>query len=263
MTQEQVAAEMDWSLSKVIRIETGAVSVSTNDVRGLLNLFRVTDQPEIERIIGLARSARQKPWWYAYRNHLATGYLSYLDLEAGASTLRFYHAAVIPGLLQTESYARAVNRASEPEPVETEQFELEIEVRMRRQRAVLDRDDPPEIMVVLEQATLMRRLGDPAALHDELLQLQRLSARPNVSIRVLPFSAPVAAGIFGSFIILDFGDEAEAPAVYLEGFYNAQQVQSKQQQTLPFLRLFDRFQSVSLTEEESLDLIRRIAAELS
>lgn len=263
LTQEQVATEMDWSLSKVIRIETGAVSVSTNDVRGLLNLFNVSDKAEIDRLVGLARTARQKPWWYAYRDHFAPAFQSYLDLEAGASSLKLYQPMIIPGLVQTEAYARAANQATAAEPMSPGQLDLEVEVRMRRQRAVLDREESPEIVVLLEQAVLMRNFGDATALEGELHHLYELAQRPRVSIRVLPFTAPVSAGSFGAFIILDFEDEADGPAVYVEGFQNAQQVRSQQQQTAPFLRLFERLRLASLSDEESVELIRRTASQLS
>lgn len=262
MTQEQVAAEMDWSLSKVIRIETGAVSVSTNDVRGLLNLFTVTDRERIDELVALARKARARPWWYPYRDHFAPGFQSYLDLEAGASALKFHQPAFIPGLLQTQRYARVVNQASSPEPMRQDAIELEIDVRTRRQRVVFERDDPIEITALLEEATLRRTFGDTEALREQLAHLERLAAGAHVDIRVVPFTAPVTASHFGTFIILEFDNDGEGPAVYFEGFENAQTVRSQHQITAPYVRLFRRLESVALPADESLRLIRDVAREL-
>ncbi|GIH20341.1 helix-turn-helix domain-containing protein [Rugosimonospora africana] len=204
MTQERVAAEMDWSLSKVIRIETGAVTVSVNDVRGLLRLYGVDSGERGSELVELARLARLKPWWYAYREHFAAGFQSYLDLEAGASALKLHQVGCVPGLLQTERYARAVNRATAPEPVPDDRLDLEIDVRMRRQRGVFGQDRPPAIVALLDEGCLWRTCGDRAALRGQLGYLEQIATRPNVTLHVVPFSAPVSAAVFGTFTLLEF-----------------------------------------------------------
>jgi hypothetical protein len=204
MTQERVASEMDWSLSKVIRIETGAVIVSVNDVRGLLRLYGIADTPRSAQLIELARLARLKPWWYAYRDHFTAGFQSYLDLEAGASALKLHQAGCVPGLMQTERYARAVNRATAPQPVPQDQLDLEIDVRMRRQRGVFGQEEPPAIVALLDEGCLRRTCGDRPALRAQLAHLEQIARRPNVTIQVVPFTAPVSAATFGTFTLLEF-----------------------------------------------------------
>lgn len=270
MTQERVAAEMDWSLSKVIRIENGAVTVSVNDVRGLLRLYGADTGDRAVRLIELARQARLKPWWYAYRDHFAAGFQSYLDLEAGASTLKLHQAGCVPGLMQTERYARAVNRATAPEPVPDDQLDLEIEVRMRRQRGVFAREDPPAVVALLDEGCLWRTCGDRPALRSQLGYLEQLAPRPNVSIQIVPFSAPVSAAVFGTFTLLEFdfagggpgGGESDGPALYVEGFASVQSTRSQHPVVRAYARLFDRVRSAALGERESLALIGRVARQL-
>jgi transcriptional regulator with XRE-family HTH domain len=259
LTQEQVAAEMDWSLSKVIRIETGAVSVSVNDVRALLQLFSTVDKARVDEIIELARVAKQRPWWYAYREHYAPGFQSYLDLEPGASTLKFFHPALIPGLLQTADYARAAVRATAFDQEAAERDNLDVEVRQRRQRAIFDQPSPPQIKVVLDEPAVRRPMGGPATLRAQLRHLQQLRRLPHVSLRVLPLDSPVVAGTFGQFIILEFEDEEDPPAVYVEGVAGADVLRAEHRYSDPYLRLFDRLYAAALDEAASDTFIGKVA----
>jgi hypothetical protein len=283
MTQERVASEMDWSLSKVIRIETGAVIVSVNDVRGLLRLYGVADTGRSAQLIELARLARLKPWWYAYRDHFTAGFQSYLDLEAGASTLKLHQAGCVPGLMQTERYARAVNRATAPQPVPQDELDLEIDVRMRRQRGVFGQEEPPAIVALLDEGCLRRTCGDRPALRAQLVHLEQIARRPNVAIQVVPFTAPVSAATFGTFTLLEFrfpengrsgegrsgegrsGDgepmEPGGPALYVEGYQSVQSMRSAHPVVEAYGRLFERVRSAALGERESLALIGRAARE--
>jgi hypothetical protein len=253
---------MDWSLSKVIRIETGAVSVSVNDVRALLNLYDLVDRPRAEEIIELARMARQKPWWYAYRDNYSSSFQSYLDLEAGAAVLKFHQPALVPGLLQTTDYARAAVFATADEAQAAERVEMEVEVRQYRQRAIFDQPNPPQIMVVLDEAVLRRPLGGRATMRQQLLHLQQVQERSHVALRILSFTAEVVGGNFGQFVILEFEDD-ESPAVYLEALESADVLRSEHRVSDPYVQLFDRLQAAALDEDESMAFIRKLADELS
>jgi transcriptional regulator with XRE-family HTH domain len=261
-TQEHVAAEMDWSLSKLIRIETGAVSVSVNDVRALLNLYSVVDKGRVGEIVELARVARQKPWWYAYREHYSPGFQSYLDLEAGAAVLKFYQPAIVPGLLQTEDYARAAHAASAFEQGEVERADLDVEVRLHRQRAIFDQPNPPHIAVVIEEHALRRPLGGPATMRQQLRHLGAVLELPHVVLRVLPLSAEVVAGMFGQFIILEFEDEEDPPAVYVDGVVGASILRAEHRLSDRFSHMFDRLYAAALDEAASSAVISRLADEL-
>jgi transcriptional regulator with XRE-family HTH domain len=262
LTQEHVAGEMDWSLSKVIRVETGAVSVSVNDVRALLNLYSVVDKGRVDEIIELARVARQRPWWYPYREHYSSAFQSYLDLEAGAAVLKFFHPAMIPGLLQTEAYARAAVAATAFAHEADERVELDVEVRKRRQRAIFDQPNPPKIIVVLEEPALRRPLGGEATMRQQLRRLQEVQELPHVALHVLRFTADVVGGSFGQFIILEFDDE-EDPAVYLDGVAGADVLRADPKFTNPYVRMYDRLYGAALDEAASTAFLRTLANELS
>ena len=262
LTQEQVAGEMDWSLSKVIRIETGAVSVSVNDVRALLTLYSVTDRARADGIIELARVARQRPWWYAYREHYSPAFQSYLDLEAGAAVLKFFHPAMIPGLLQTEDYARAAIVATAFGHEADERVDLDVDVRQRRQRAIFDQPNPPRIVVVLEESALRRPLGGTATMRGQLRRLLEVQELPHAALHVLPFTADVVGGSFGQFIILEFDDEDDPPAVYLDGVAGADVLRSDTRFSEPYVRMYDRLYHAALDARASTAFIRRLATEL-
>src|ERR1700722_15379552 len=108
-TQDQVAQSMDWSLSKVIRIESGAVNISTNDLRALLGLYEITDRDQVNELLELAKPSRQSSSWSRYRADISPQYLQYIEYEEAASVLRLYEPLLIPGLLQTAEYATAIN----------------------------------------------------------------------------------------------------------------------------------------------------------
>jgi transcriptional regulator with XRE-family HTH domain len=263
LTQDQVAEQMDWSLSKVIRIETGAVTVSTNDVKALLTLYGITDKAQVEEIVGLARVARQRPWWSAYRDHYHVGFLAYLDLEAGASSLRFFQPALIPGLLQTPDYARAAIEGTAGEPMQPDQIDLEIEVRSHRQRHVFQRPKPPEIIAILDEAALRRVCGSREVMRGQLQHLTELSRQDLITIQVVPFTAGIPAGNYGAFVIIDFDGSPEDRALHVEHVSRPETVQGTPQTIEPYRRLFERVRTVSLSEKDSIALIARVADELA
>src|SRR6266511_3590206 len=127
LTQDQVATAMDWSLSKVIRIENGAVGISTNDLKALLDLYGVTERRRVDDLVGLAQSARQRAraWWSAYRSVISPQYLTYLGYEAEASAIRQFHAAVVPALSQTEADMRAILRDTPLTPMKPDVVSLD------------------------------------------------------------------------------------------------------------------------------------------
>jgi transcriptional regulator with XRE-family HTH domain len=257
LTQEQVAAAMDWSLSKVIRIETGAVSISTNDLRQLLLLYQVTDPSEVAELVELARVGRRRPWWTRYRDTVPGEYLSYVGLEDESSAMRSFSPAGMPGLLQTEEFAHAVVDASwlttfgdGPDRVD---------VRMKRQQEVLQRPHPPEITAVLDEAVLWRQIGGAAVLRGQLLHLVALAQRPQITIQVLPFTASISH-LLSPFVILEFSDPADADVVYVES--SLEQTMLDGDQVATYRRVFGRVQAASLPPDESLALIARVAGGL-
>lgn len=260
MTQEAVAAAMDWSLSKLIRIETGRVSVSTNDVRALLELYGIDDGVQREQFVDLARLARKKPWWQDFRYAVPDDYAQFIGLEAEAATLRCFQPTVVPGLLQTEDYARAILTGRAATLMTDEEVRARAAVRLRRQDEVLNSPSPPEISVILDEAVLRRVPGSVEVLHEQLMQLVTIGSLPHVDIQVLP----LAVGAFsagGHFIIVTFPDPEESPVVYLETVL-AQQFIDRAAETEPYEREYERLRASALSASESLPFIAKVADEL-
>lgn len=213
-TQEHVAAAMDWSLSKVIRVENGATGISTNDLRALLSLYQITDPGTVRDLIELARSARERSWWSTYRDAASPDFLRYVEQEASACVIRAYDHVVIHGLLQTEEYAALVIREFSNELHTGQQIDRLIELRLKRQE-LLARPRPPELIILHDESALRRCAGSPAVMRRQLRHLAELADRPGITLEVIPFTAGVRNGIGVPFAILDFPDPDD-PALFLE-----------------------------------------------
>jgi transcriptional regulator with XRE-family HTH domain len=214
LTQEHVAAAMDWSLSKVIRIENGATGISTNDLRALLSLYQITDPARVQDLIELARSARERSWWSTYKDAASPDFLRYIEQEASASAIWAYEHIVIHGLLQTEEYAALVIREFSDGRHTGQQADRRIELRLKRQE-LLARTHPPALSFLHDEAVLRRRVGGPAVMRRQLRHLAELADRPNITLEVMPFTAGVRNGIGESFAILDFPGPDD-PVLFLE-----------------------------------------------
>jgi transcriptional regulator with XRE-family HTH domain len=260
LTQEQVAQAMDWSLSKLIRIEAGVVSISTNDVKALLALYGVADPLEVSELVEMARIARRRTWWSTYKDNVPSQYASYIGLEAETSALRYYHPIGIPGLLQTRAYATAIAEAISTLQLEPEEVGTRVNIRMARQREVLGRPDPPEVDVILDEGVLHRYTGGSEVLREQLRHLASTGERPNVTIRVLPFAAG-DNGIMGPFVILEFPDQADTSVVYVESAL-IQDVIDRPEDIQRYVRTYSRLRSSCLEPDDSLKRIKKIAGEL-
>jgi transcriptional regulator with XRE-family HTH domain len=264
LTQDHVATAMDWSLSKVIRIENGAVGISTNDLKALLDLYGVTESTRIDDLVGLAQSARQRAraWWSGYRSVISQQYLTYIGYEAEAMAIRQFHAGVVPTLLQTEAYMRAVMRDAPLTPIASDLVETLVKVRLSRQQHVLEQPSPPEITTVLDEAVLRRVIGRPHEMRDQLRHLLQLAKQPGFDIQVVPFNAGANPGINGPFTILEFPDAQEPEVVSIDGGPNAVLLHEDEADVTQYREVFARLRASCLSVADSLNLIRRIAVDM-
>ena len=214
LTQEQVADAMDWSLSKVIRIEAGTVGISTTDLKALLSHYQIDDPDLTSQLVALARAARERSWWSVYRDAAPPGVLQLIGYEAASYIIRNFETLLIPGLLQTEDYARAVVMTLE-EGATAERVNTSVEIRMRRQEQ-LDRDDPPLLFFILDEAVVRRLIGGRDVMRRQIHSLIEAAAKPNVTIEVVPFSAGTHPGLRGPFVIIEFPDPGDDDVLYLE-----------------------------------------------
>lgn len=217
LTQEVVAESMDWSLSKVIRIENGSVGVSTTDLRAMLALYKISDQDRAANLITLAKASRGTSWWSSYHDVLLTPYAQFIDYEAASAYTRSFELLFFPGLLQTEEYARVVTsqHASSELPTGQEVVNRLVEVRMIRQK-LLDEPDEKHFHFIIDESVLRRQTGNSDIMHRQIAQLIEASKRPNVTVQILPFRVGVVSGMDISFVIMDLADQPDDRVVYLE-----------------------------------------------
>ena len=191
-TQRQVAAAMDWSPSKISRIESGSVAVSTVDLRALLGRFGA-DSRTVTELVALARESRPSP-----------AHDDYARQEASATAIRQYATTLVPDLFQTDEYTRAVTVDVRLE----EGADVDLAVRTRRQRrGLLDRPDPPALFLILDEAVLHRPVGGPGTLTRQVRHLVEIGRRPNLSIQIVPWARGGYSGLLGSFALMDFASD--------------------------------------------------------
>lgn len=214
LTQKQVADALEWSTSKLIRIERGPVGISITDLRALLQHYKITDRKRVEELSEMARVSKRPAWWTKYRHIMNSQFVGMLGFEASATAIRQYHGALVPGLLQTEDYSREVITAY---TADQSLVEDGVSARLERQQ-LLDRDDPPEMFFILDEAVIRRVVGGPRTMREQLERLKELADRPTMTIQVIPFSAGAHAGLPASFAIYEFPPEEDDDfIVVLEG----------------------------------------------
>lgn len=196
--QESVAKALEWSLSKFTRIENGYINVGKTDLEAILRHYEVTDEELIADLINLARAARAPAWWDKYdKDHTPDkAFLLYVGYEAGASAIRMSQGLLVPGLLQTEDYARLVSATyAAPEDVQKV-----VDLRLERQETVLDRQ--PEQAYILDEAAIRRKVGE--VMPKQLEHLLKMSEKKEITIQVIPFEAGPHFGMRGPFALLEF-----------------------------------------------------------
>ena len=257
LTCEEVAERLECSASKISRVETGRVSVSPRDVRDMLEIYGV---PDLQRdaLVQLARESRQKGWWHAYGDSVQPHFATYLGLESAASEIRIYEVNLIPGLLQTEEYARAVIAAG---MVNSPRADIERQVALRMERQRLTITSPPKVWAVLDEAALRREVGGPEVMRMQLEYLRELGGLRNVSLQVIPFGGGAHPAMGRPFIILVFGEEADPDVVYLEDLTSALWVENVEEVDR-YNVFFNHLQATALSFDNSAALMTAVLKEM-
>jgi transcriptional regulator with XRE-family HTH domain len=265
MTAEEVAAELKktggrWSKSKVSRIEDPQhAAPSPRDVRDMLELYGVRDQHRQDALTQLAEEAQQRGWWTAYEDVLRN---SHIGFEAEASAIRNFEALCVPGLLQTEGYARAIIQAAlaaEPDRA-AEQVGRHVEARMKRQE-IFARTPPPQLSAVIDEAALRRLVGGPDIMREQIGQLTSASKRPNVTLQVILARTGAHPGMSGPFAILEFVHPDDAPIIFLEAATEHLFLEEPEQIRKYVLR-FDYIRANALKPDESIRFMNTIRDQL-
>jgi len=254
ITIEGVADLLECSASKVSRIETGHTTATVRDVRDMLGIYGVTGA-ECDELIQIAREARQKGWWHPYSPVLAG---AYVGLEAAAGSIRAYEQQTVPGLLQTEDYARAMIRSARPD-WDADEVDQRVRVRLGRQ-SLLRQDDPIEVWVVLDETVISRPVGGDAVMRDQLERLVEAADRPNVTLQILPFEVGAHAGMDGTFTILGFPEPGDPDVVYAENATGGLFLE-KRDELQKYIFIFDHIRAAAIRPEESVALIAKSAEE--
>lgn len=256
LTLDDVADRLNWSASKISRIENAKTGAKIIDVRRLLELYGV-DGAHLDELITLAREAEKKGWWEGYSNAISDEYSAFIGLETEAQSAVLWHTKIVPGLLQTKAYAHQTLLAMQPvSAVPPGQIAARLEARLLRQR-VLTREKPLKLLAILDESVLMRRIGDNATMYSQLTHLIETSQSPNVTVRVRAFDSPGPPPGIDSFTLLQFG-ESFHDIVYVELLYNGIYFEDDLD-TFHYKLAFDLLAGQALNEEESLRLISRIA----
>jgi transcriptional regulator with XRE-family HTH domain len=259
LTCEDVGQRLECSGTRISRIETGRIGARPGDVRELLDIYGVTGAGA-DALVQLARDARRKGWWHAYGRALPPWFESYVGLEADAVRLGDFQPMVVPGLLQTEDYARAVLRGAPQAGCGTD-IGAQVALRMQRQ-AILDQASPPQVQVVLSESVLRAQVGSPAVMRAQLRRLASLAGRPDLTIQVLPLYTAAHVQPVSPFTMLEFADPADATVVYLEHLTGSLFLEDADE-VRRYRAMFDHLCAEALGPGQSADLITRAAAEVA
>ncbi|MFB6847196.1 helix-turn-helix domain-containing protein [Streptomyces sp. NPDC056373] len=260
LTSGEAARLVGWHQSKVSRIETGTSGVKPADVRLLLDAYGVADAQLRELLMVLAGaedSDGRHHWWHAYRGVLPPTYRDFISLESQAGEMRTLETTVVPGLLQTPEYARAVTRAA-VEGLPEDRLDTLVEVRLARQD-VLRADPPLELSAVLDEAVLRREVGGPGVMARQLERLVEAARLPQVRLQVLPFAAGAHIGVTGPFVILSFSSTSDLDVVVLDHLTSSLYLERKED-LQAYTEAFNALQIHALSPEDSLDFIAGTAA---
>ncbi|MFD1828313.1 MULTISPECIES: helix-turn-helix domain-containing protein [Streptomyces] len=247
---EEAARALSVNAATVRRMEKAEVGLKPLFVEKLLETYGVERQ-EIDSFLALVEESRRPGWWHRFRDVLPDWFGLYVSLEEAASVIRGYEPHCVPGLLQTEGYARALLRTGFPNASE-EELERRVALRMERQ-ALLDREDAPHLWVVADETVLRRPVGDAGVMREQIDRLLEAMAAPNVTLQVLPFDVGPHPGMFGPFQLFRF-DIPELPdIVYTESLTGAVYIDERPD-TAAYLEALDRMgaQAVSVRHTEEL-----------
>jgi transcriptional regulator with XRE-family HTH domain len=248
LTTEDVGLQLDCSPSTISRMEGGKVGIRRSTLERLLEIYEVTDQEQIDTLVVLARQGKTRGWFARYGD-LPASYSRYIGLESSAAEMRDYEALVIPGMLQTEEYTRALLAASTGESEET--VEAHVKARRERQSLLTREDQPLQLIAVLDESVIRRSIGGVDVMRSQLKHLADMGRARNVTVQILPFSGGAYAGMAGSFAILKFQD---APSVvYAEAMTG--DIYPAADDVQRYADVFENLRAAALSPLESINLI--------
>lgn len=250
-TVEQAAAQLLISTSKLSRMETGHGIATSRDIRDLCNLYEVEEEAERDRMRKLATEGKQQGWWQDY----GLPYETYVGLEVAAASIKVYNSALVPGLLQTADYARALHVASIPRQ---DDFTIGqwVKVRATRQEEVLRRAEPPGLHAILDESVLRRTVGGPEVMQAQLAQVIEATKMPNVTVQIIPYESGAHPALNSVFTILNFA-ESMSDIVYVEGLIGYLYIE-KADDIARYTAVFDQLSRMALNPRQSVEFLKGV-----
>lgn len=259
MTLEEAGELLERTPSSISKIETARVAVRVRDLRVILDAYGASDERQRESLLGLARDARKQGWWQRYGDILSAAYQDFISLEADATAIRTFETILIPGLLQTADYTRALYRAS-PGPRSCEDIDQLVAVRTERQE-VLTRADPLHLWAIVCQGALYSHVGGSDTMRVQLRQLLQAAHMDNVTLQVLPFAAGAHAGVNGPFTVLEFPQFSDLDVVLVENLTSGLYLE-REEEIRRYNLVFNHLRASALPEADSVALIEQVAKDL-
>ena len=245
--------------SKISRLELGRVSFKERDVVDLLDLYGVTDSSERSQLISLAREANSPAWWQKYSDVVPDWFQIYVGLEEAAELIRVYEVQFVPGLLQTEEYARAVIKQGQPAAA-ADEVDRRVALRTRRQQ-LLSRPAAPRLWAVVDEGALRRPIGGKAVMQGQIERLMAATREPNITLQVLPFTFGGHAAEGGAFTLMRFPEADMSDVVYIEQLTGALYL-DKREDVERYSEVMERLSVKGTSPDRTQDILAAILKEL-
>jgi transcriptional regulator with XRE-family HTH domain len=258
VSREEASEAIRASEWKIHRLENGQVGFKDRDVIDLLRLYGVTDADEVAGFLVLAREANSPGWWQPYGDLLPRWFKAYMDLESAATLIRTYEGQLVPGLLQTEDYMRAVIGGAQLDE-SPQEAERRVDLRMARQ-TLLTRQDAPRLWAVIDEAALRRPVGSPEVMRGQLERLIDATKLVNVVLQILPFGAGAHPGMVSAFSILRFADQELPDVVYVEHLTNALYI-DRRDDVNRYLHVMNSISMHAAPPDKTVDILHKLLLE--
>lgn len=257
LTREDVAEQTGINSATLYRIENAKVRPQRRTLLTMLDKYGVTDPDRRAEMVALSRQATELDWLHRYESELPEAHLTYISFEAEARSIRNYESLFVPGLLQTEDYARAVITGVLPF-ASKEEVEHRVEARMQR-KPFLVRKPPLQLWAIIDEAVLHRLVGGPTVMAQQLHQLIEAAEGPEITIQVLSYAVGAHAGMPGSFAVMDFPNAADPELVYIDSLAGDLFLE-REPDVRRYTRMFEHLRATALNPADSMRLIGAIAS---
>jgi transcriptional regulator with XRE-family HTH domain len=249
LTQREASEALEWSLSKIIRIEAGAVSLSVTDLRAMLREYGVTNPEIVSELEEAARGSKGQSWWSEYNDVISPAFAQFIGYESAANAIQGYHPTLVQGLLQTTDYSNALAAVAQATDPKIEQRRTDL--RLLRQERIFQ-EGGPKVEMIVDEAALRRQVGGPATMRQQVAHIKELAAQGQVTVRVLPFTAGAHDSLENNFFLLGFQDDEDA--LYLVGPRGVLTNREDRELVARYQECYEDLRNKALTESDTLAL---------